>query len=211
MPPPSRFEQVAVQHPALDRLMDEFRAVCADGDAIVTCFTALDGRTSDWAVSTTSDRPFNSMMFDFLTTDIHRRALTEFLVSPTVVTALKLPAYEDDSELLAETIREHVQFIRSIMQYMPSLKLDGDIALALVRGGFARTYQGTAAQARALAQAACDVIFGGRYEDVWVYTVTDPWCGWFRNPDYGHTWVLIDDRENKLWLLCVTDSDDGVT
>ena len=88
-----------------------------------------------------------------------------------------------------------------------SLTLDGELARLLVQGGAYHAFAGTAAQAKALGGRVCDALFGERYTDVEIFRTWEAWCPWFKGIAWDGTWLGIDKRESRVWLLSVTDTD----
>jgi hypothetical protein len=87
------------------------------------------------------------------------------------------------------------------------LTLDGELAGVLVRGGAYVRFDGTAAQAKALAVAAVDELLQDRFEDVLVWGTSDPWTPWFQGVAWDRTWLVVDRARGEVTVLCVTDTD----
>jgi hypothetical protein len=86
-------------------------------------------------------------------------------------------------------------------------------------------FPGTVREAKALALAACEVLLGAAYfntrldapdrpwqhesQSISAWHSTQPWSQWFVGyvPSWDHTWVVLDERRGRIWLLCVTDQD----
>ena len=202
-----QFEQIPVTHPALDRLVTEFGQVYVNGGAVLACFALVGGRSADWLGHSYSTRGRGSWCYGagFPADDAER--LKTFLTSRAVAAALEPAAWLQDAGEFPDILPSDPALINPELTYLDSLVLDGHIALTLLGPGAYQAFRGTAAEAKELGRAAYDAMFGSRYEDVWVYTSGKAWCPWFFNVNWDFTWIMIDDRENKLWLLCVTDTD----
>lgn len=57
-----------------------------------------------------------------------------------------------------------------------------------------------------LADRMFEDLFERRYADLLVYHTPDPWTDWFRGL-LDFTWVVLDRRTRRLWLLALTDTD----
>jgi hypothetical protein len=88
-----------------------------------------------------------------------------------------------------------------------ALSLDGELAAALVAGGAYKNWEGTPQQAKELGSQVCEALFGGRFNDVYVYQSHKAWSGWFQDVAWDHSWVLVDIRTRRVTLLCSTDTD----
>jgi hypothetical protein len=85
--------------------------------------------------------------------------------------------------------------------------LDGILAGVIVSGGAYKSYRGPAAEAKALAAEAVDVLIQQRYEDVRLDATHEPWTPWFHNIAGDHTYVLTDRANAEVTILCITDVD----
>lgn len=86
--------------------------------------------------------------------------------------------------------------------------LDGQLTELLVNGGAYTCYKGPAKQAKQLAVAFCDAIFGDRYGDVQaVFYSAEAWSPWFYDVAWDNSWLILDTGADRVWLLCVTDTD----
>jgi hypothetical protein len=88
-----------------------------------------------------------------------------------------------------------------------TLTLDGELAATLKLGGAYGQFPGSAAEAKRLGAGFVDGVVGARHEDFRVYRSDAPWTPWFDNVAWDSTWVIIDNREQRLFLLCLTDTD----
>jgi hypothetical protein len=85
--------------------------------------------------------------------------------------------------------------------------LTGILATIIVQGGAYKAFQGSAAQAKDLADEAVADLTGRRYEDFRLDQTYEPWTPWFYNVAWDHTLVLTDYRNAELTILCITDTD----
>lgn len=86
--------------------------------------------------------------------------------------------------------------------------LDGQLTEVLVNGGAYNRYKGPPKDAKRLAEGFCDAIFGERYPDVnRTFYSSEAWSPWFSDVAWDSSWVILDDGEQRVWLLCVTDTD----
>lgn len=46
-----------------------------------------------------------------------------------------------------------------------------------------------------------------RYEDIIVFESHAPWTDWFYDVAWDVTWMVLDSKECKMWLICATDTD----
>jgi hypothetical protein len=87
------------------------------------------------------------------------------------------------------------------------LTLDGEIAQALVQGGAYKKFSGTAREAKDLGGRFCYALFGDRFTEIQIYKTYKAWSRWFHGVAWDVTWLALDKRFMKVWLLCVTDTD----
>lgn len=194
-----------ISHPALDRLLQAYRAVYEEGTALLGCFGVIGGRLTDWIPASGGAFDLRPLWHTDWAANGHTPRLNTFLQSLPVTTLLKSAPDGHSNGLWG--ISDRPAFLDPEWQPMSSLTLDGDLATVLFRGGYYRPFKGTAIQAKECCGPACETMLGGHPEDIWVYKSIVPWCGWFFDIHGDNTWVLIDDRNNVLWLLCTTDTD----
>lgn len=88
-----------------------------------------------------------------------------------------------------------------------ALTLDGILATKIVQGGAYRSFAGTAAEAKRLADEAVVALTGRRYEDFRLDQTFRAWTPWFYDIAWDHTLVLTDYGNAEVVALCVTDTD----
>jgi hypothetical protein len=179
-----RYEQTAVEHPAIDRLLAEYRAIYVNGGALLGCFTASG---FDTAVA------FNQWFGQSFVLG-RREGLESFLTSSAVTTAFP--------ELVAQ---EGVW----APEWTPvgPLSFGGQLGDALLSGGAYVRFAGTYHQARELGQAASDEFFGARWQEMFIWKSHRPWSRWFYDVAWDTTRVLAVRHQRRFWLLCLTDTD----
>jgi len=87
------------------------------------------------------------------------------------------------------------------------LTLDGILATIIVHGGAYKSFQGSAAEAKRLADEAVADLTGRRYEDFRLDRTHEPWTPWFFGVAWDDTLVLTDYRSAEMTVLCLTDTD----
>jgi hypothetical protein len=87
-----------------------------------------------------------------------------------------------------------------------SFTFDGEIAERLVWGGCYRAFPGTPPEAVEVARRFRGALYGERYTEVRPYRSFDRWHPWFHYVEHT-TWLLVDKRYRRIWLLCLTDTD----
>ena len=170
------------QNEAVDALLDALRYVYANGDARFASFligasTALDY----FAVRDQLDG------FQFW---------TQMLQSPAVLE--KLPWLNGIYIAKAENA------FRPLSAYF----LDGDLAETLMKGGAYRRFPGTAEEAKTLGLDFCAAVFENRYDELILRKSTKAWADWFfMVGPWNNTWLGLDRRARRFWILCTTDTD----
>ena len=84
---------------------------------------------------------------------------------------------------------------------------DGDLAQTLMKGGAYRRFSGMAAEAKELGLRFCADVFDNRFDEVLLRKSKDAWAEWFMVGPWDNTWLGLDRRARRLWLLCATDTD----
>ena len=175
------FTNVPLTDPVINRLLAELKEIYVNGGAFLTSFAIQGFESCHWFISRTSSG--DKAVFD------------QFLMSSEVKDAL--PELRIETPLIT----------RPEFTQVSALKLDGEFATLLVRGGAYRRFAGTPRQAKELAQAFCDTVLGDRYNEVWAYNSDNAWSDWFHGVAWDATWIIVDVGLSRIWLLCVTDTD----
>jgi hypothetical protein len=169
------------EHPALDHVLRHLRETHTNGGALFSLFRISDHSTFHWFGS----RNRLSEM------DFFRR----FLTSSVVVSAL--PELQIDEQ----------DFSEPCFQWGNSLTLDGEIAFLIASGGAYGRFEGTSRDAKNLGVRFCDALFDDRFIEVQVHASHQPWSPWFHGIAWDSTWLGLDKRFSKVWMLCTTDTD----
>jgi hypothetical protein len=176
------FEPIAAEHPALYRLLTELRGIYLFGGALLGCFQVSGPPTlcANWLLE----------LFGIEA----RQEIERFLSSAEVATALP--------ELRTQEGIQPAEWTR-----VGALAFGGMLGDTLLYGGYARDFPGTYQEARELAHAASDAIFGDRWHEVFIWITGRAWSWWFGDILWDRTWMVADRGHERLWLLCTMDSD----
>ncbi len=85
--------------------------------------------------------------------------------------------------------------------------LDGDLAETLMKGGAYLRFPGTAAEAKGLGRDFCTAVFANRFDEMLLRKTKDAWAAWFEMAPWDNTWLGLDRRTRRFWLLCTRDID----
>lgn len=87
--------------------------------------------------------------------------------------------------------------------------LDGDLAETLMIGGAYRSrhFPASANEAKNLGQDFCSEVFDNRFDELIVRKSKDAWASWFMVAPWDYTWLGLDRRARRFWILCATDTD----
>jgi hypothetical protein len=177
-----RFTRATVNSPGALRLVDTFRSILTNGGAHIAAFTVDDvDDTAHWFLSRNRFGEYGFIK-QLLTSD----ALTSALPDLVPIDANPMDAnFEESSALL----------------------LDGQLAGALVWGGPYGKFDGSEAEAKRVGVEVCSELIGDRYEDFRVDRSHGSWADWFHAVAWDCTWVITDKRNERVTLLCITDTD----
>lgn len=120
-------------------------------------------------------------------------------------TVLQMPAVLDELPWLGDVYPGKGN--RSRFEPLSTFYLDGDVAQALVRGGAYIRFPGTAEEAKQLSWRFCSAVFGNRFDEVITRSSRTAWASWFMGLAWDYTWLGLDRRDRRLWILCATDTD----
>lgn len=181
-----RFDPEPFENSAIDECLKALRETRIHGGILLGCFRVSEHKVFDWFAS--RNRLDEANFF------------RQFFVSPTV--AVALPELRTEGLLLdGDGFFGLPEF-----EWGSSFTLDGEIAEKLVIGGCHMSFPGTPTEAKELGDRFCKAIFGERYTETQVYRSFDRWHEWFSYVEHL-TWLLIDKRYRRIWLLCLTDND----
>jgi hypothetical protein len=76
-----------------------------------------------------------------------------------------------------------------------------------VHGGAYEKFTGTSVEAKQLGSAFVDAVVGARHEQFHVYLSHRAWSPWFFDLAWDSTYLLVDDADKAITLLCITDTD----
>jgi hypothetical protein len=174
------FEADTLSSPIVDELLRELGNTHVNGGALFGRFCFLDDPVIHWFISRNR---FDELDFfeHFLTSDAVREVLPS-LKAPASLNSIK-------------------------WEWWSPYLLGGDLARTLMFGGAYRKYEKGGRSAKDLGEGVCSDLFGDRFEDVRVLRTGDAWSGWFRKIAWDMTWVGVDKRDLKIWVLCLTDTD----
>jgi len=167
--------------PAVDEVLHILRNTHTNGGAEFAQFQLSDHPTFQWFGS--RNRLWEMQFFE------------RFLSSESVVSSL--PELQIDPATLSDPG----------FQWGNSLTLDGEIAWLLACGGAYGRFSGTAREAKNLGARFCDALFDDRFFEIQVHSSHQPWSPWFHAIAWDSTWLGLDKRLSKVWMLCATDTD----
>ncbi|GLY66580.1 hypothetical protein [Amycolatopsis taiwanensis] len=181
-----RFEQVSLEHPAIDAMLAELRRLFAGGGALLASFRVFeDDAVAQWFASRNRLQEYG-FFGPFLTSEAVRTALPE----------LGAPRRLGDKSLE--------------LKWPPgnSFSLDGILAGFLHAGGCYEKFHGTPVEAKRMAGDFTHAIIEDRYDEFLVYHTDQAWARFFdENIPANNTFVIVDKRNAQITLLCLADAD----
>lgn len=181
-----RFEQVLLEHSAIDAMLAELRRLFANGGALFASFRAVDDdEVAQWFAS--HNRLEEYGFFEhFLTSEAVRTALPE----------LGAPHRLDKKSLGCEWLPGN------------SFALDGILAALLYAGGCYEKFHGSPVEAKRMAGDFVHAIIEDRYDEFLIHHTERAWAGFFdRYIPANNTFVIVDKRNARITLLCLADED----
>jgi hypothetical protein len=175
------FEQIAINDPRINALLDALRKTHVNGGVAFAGFAVHGiGYRHQWYLC-------------------HRKGFVlhaaAFIESPAVRAALP--------ELrLGESAPEEPAWY-----YSGPYTLDGELTETLLDSGSYGRYAGPPKEMKRLAEAFCDALFGDRYLSVQIFRSNKCWTPWFVGEIWDRSWLILDLFQDRVWLLCVTDED----
>ena len=170
--------------PATDRLLAELRRQYVNGAVLLLAFQVVgDDDACHWFV--TRNR-FDEYGF-----------VDHFLTSPALRDAAP-DLVRDREDTQAADLRESPG---------GAFALDGLLASTLMSGGAYERFEGSGAQAKAMAAAALDDVVGQRYEQFAAFHSFAAWSEWFHDVAWDTTVVLVDLARRQVVLFAATDTD----
>lgn len=92
-------------------------------------------------------------------------------------------------------------------EWASPFSFDGHIAQVLFLGGAYEKLKGTAGEAKRLALEFASAFFEERFDEVLLFRSFQAWTPWFHTIAWDTSWVIVDKRWRRVWLLCRTDED----
>lgn len=99
------------------------------------------------------------------------------------------------------------QQLKAELKRSGGFTLDGELAFTLFQGGAYEQFKRSAKEAYDLARNLREQLYGDRYDQVSIYKTDLAWTDWFRDVAWDATWFIVDRRDCRIWLLCITDTD----
>lgn len=178
------YEPFPVEHADATAVLDELRRTHVNGGALLAGFRVVgDDPAMRWFAGRNRFAEYG-LFQHFLGSAAVRQTLPQ----------LRIPEPLDGDLGFAES-------------WTGTLTLDGEVGATLVHGGAYERFKGSPVAAKQLGAAFTDVLVGERHQDFRVYKSHQPWASWFCDVAWDATWVLIDQRNAVVYLLCVTDTD----
>ncbi|MGI9050686.1 MAG: hypothetical protein ACR2GU_15145 [Rubrobacteraceae bacterium] len=181
-------------------LLDALRNAFTNGGALLSCFHVHEHWAFDWLASRNILHAWRG--------SVKPRFFENFLTS-AVVTGV-LPELHLEGALFDspefECLQGNEMRTPSGFEWASAFTLDGEIAEQLVLGPMYGEFPGTPVEAKRLGEKFCEAVFEGRYTEVQVYRSYERWHEWFSYVE-SVSWLWIDKRHRRIWLLCITDTD----
>ncbi|MDX1977845.1 MAG: hypothetical protein SFT94_09230 [Pseudanabaenaceae cyanobacterium bins.68] len=171
------------EYPAALAYMEEICLTHVNGGVVLGQFLVKGDQTLEWYAARQSLE-----IIDFF---------DQFVCDQAVIAAL--PGLRIQKPLRQQL---RVEFKRS-----GSFTLDGELGFTLFQGGAYEQFKRSAKEAKNLAREFCDQLFSDRYDQISVYKTDLAWTEWFSDVAWDQTWFIVDRRDCRVWLLCITDTD----
>ncbi|QEN89941.1 hypothetical protein FZC33_28125 [Labrys sp. KNU-23] len=167
--------------PVIDELLARFRQTHCNAGALFAAFEIGAEPALDWYIGRNR---------------LHRDdVLARLLVHPAIRAGL--PDLKIDPSPLPD-----IEFEPHDGQEMEAL-----LARILYHGGAYWHATGSGMPEKALALRFCDALFGLRFDEIAFHTSDTAWTDWFHDIAWDKTFVVLDKRHRRLFLLAVTDTD----
>jgi hypothetical protein len=190
------FRAFDIDDPAAASVLNELRRTRVNGGALLKRFRLEhDNDVLHWFASHNQFREYDFFPV-FLGSQVVRDALPELLVPRQLGRDLGFGE--------SQQLGRNLGFVQSSTG---TLTLDGELAATLVAGGAYERFGRTPTEAKRLCAAFVDALVGGRHTEFRVYGTSCAWSAWFWDVFWDMTWALIDQRQDEVILLCVTDTD----
>jgi len=175
---PGSLTQLTLSNPIVDRVKETISNTHINGGMIIECFQINNVEL----LTPNMDETFGSYLAKILT------------------------SYDIKTSIPDLNIGEQLDCVTNFNPIDPFI-LDGSIASVIFSGGAYEDFYGSPRDAKNLAQELCEFIFEDRVLGIEVFHTNTPWCSWFFDVAWDHTWLIFDSSLNKIWLICITDTD----
>ncbi|MGE6548268.1 hypothetical protein ACQKFK_04385 [Bacillus mycoides] len=174
------FEKIETNDLSIEQLINTFKKQNLNGGAVISCFKVHN------------ENFFKEIPYEI---DRYEHFFKKVFNSLDIINNLE--------ELKIHTSEKYkFQF-----EYNSAVMLDGSIAFQIIRGGAYKGFSERPVMAKQLANNVCQYMFQDRYEDITVFENHSPWTEWFYDVAWDNTWMVLDSKEHKMWLICATDTD----
>ncbi|PHG05822.1 hypothetical protein [Bacillus toyonensis] len=174
------FEKIETNHVSIEQIINTYKKQNLNGGAVISCF-----------------KVHNENFFKEIPhgEDGHQHFFRRIFNSLDIINNLEeLKIHTSDKYKFR--FKEH-----------QAVMLDGSIAAQILWGGAYEAFQERPVAAKQLAINVCQYMFQDRYEDIKVFESDHPWTDWFYDVAWDATWMVLDSKEHKMWLICATDTD----
>ncbi|PEP87618.1 hypothetical protein [Bacillus toyonensis] len=175
------FKLIAINEPIINEFVDVFKNLYTNGGVIVSCFEVNNHQVFQELPWWDPDK-YNTYIKNLLTSTDIINGIPKLNISRKI---------ENNIEL----------------KYINSLILDGEFAIKIIKGGAYLKFKGSPQEAKRLGDEFCKCLFQDRFLDIHVFYSDNSWTKWFYDVHWDSTWIIFDGKENKLWLICMTDTD----
>ncbi|MGE6597859.1 hypothetical protein [Bacillus proteolyticus] len=174
------FEKIETNDSSIEQLIHTFKEQNLHGGAVISCF-----------------KVHNENFFKEIPRgeDGHKRFFRRIFNSLDIINNL-------------EALKIHTsEKYKCRFKERQAVMLDGSIATQILCGGAYVEFQERPVVAKQLAVNLCQYMFQDRYEDIKALESYRPWTDWFYGIAWDTTWMVLDSKEHKMWLICVTGTD----
>ncbi|PHA04398.1 hypothetical protein COF37_08505 [Bacillus wiedmannii] len=175
------FQPIKINNPIIDDFIKISDAMNVNGGTIVSCFKVNDHsvfKNLPWL----EHEKYNNYIQDMLTSPDIIKNIPELNIPKSIEVPIEL-------------------------ENINSLILDGAFAIRLIKGGAYKDFKGTPMEAKKLGSQLCEQIFQNRFLGIKIFYSQKPWTNWFYDVNWDSTWVIFDEQESMVWIICMTDTD----
>lgn len=167
--------------PAIDEVLARFRQTYCNGNALFAAFEIGAEPALDWHIGR-NQLHLDTILARLLVHPAIRAGLPDLIIDPSPLPDIEFELHD-------------------------SLEVDTLLARALYHGGAYWHATGSGMPEKALALRFCDALFELRFDEIAFYTSSTAWTDWFYDIAWDKTFVVLDKRHRRLFLLAVTDTD----